>query len=305
MAAIVVIEQHVLGRLDGAGNDVPARGDEVVARIERRVLRQAAGGDDDDVGRQRQHVVLLGPDIVADVDAEPLEFGQPPVDDADQLLAARVLRGEPDLAAGLSSRFQHRHRMAALGGDARRLQPGGAGADHHDLPCRPVRLRIDMRDRRLAAGRGIVDAQRLAALIDAVEAVGRADARADLVLAALHHLLHDMRIGDVGARHADHVELAGGDGMPGGRDIRDARGMEDRELRRRPHLAGEIEMRRRAHAGDRDDLGQRRVGLDRAADDVEEIELAGRRQPLRDLDALVPSTGPCRNPRRRPCGCRR
>ena len=73
-------------------------------------------------------------------------------------------------------------------------------------------------------------------------------------------LRDDVRIGDVGAGHADHVELALGDRMAGGRDVVDARGVEHRELGRGPHLAGEIEMRRRAHAGDRDHLGQRRVG---------------------------------------------
>ena len=61
-------------------------------------------------------------------------------------------------------------------------------------------------------------------------------------------LRDDMRVGDMGAGHADHVELALGDRMARGRDVGDARGMEDRELRGGPHLAGEIEMRRRPHA---------------------------------------------------------
>jgi hypothetical protein len=65
-----------------------------------------------------------------------------------------------------------------------------------------------MRDRRLAAGGGIVDAQRLAAFIDAVEAIGGADAGPYPVLFAGHHLGGDVRVGDVGACHADHVELA-------------------------------------------------------------------------------------------------
>ena len=42
-------------------------------------------------------------------------------------------------------------------------------------------------------------------------------------------LAHDMRVGDMGPRHADHVELAFGDGMARGRHIIDARGMEHRE----------------------------------------------------------------------------
>ncbi len=135
--------------------------------------------------------------------------------------------------------------MAALGGDTRRLQAAGTGADDHHLALGPSVFDDDVRHRRLAAGRRIVDAQRLAALVDAVEAIGGADAGADLVLAALHHLRHDVRIGDVGAGHADHVELAGGDGVARGGDVGDTRRVEDRELRRRPHLAGEVEMRRR------------------------------------------------------------
>ena len=40
-------------------------------------------------------------------------------------------------------------------------------------------------------------------------------------------------------------------------------------------FAGEIEMRRGLHAGDRDDLGQRRVVVDVALDDVEEVDQPG------------------------------
>ncbi len=185
-----------------------------------------------------------------------------------------------------ASGFQHRHRVAALGGDPRRLQPGRAGADHDDAAARAFGRRDDMRDRRLAPGGGVVDAERLAALVDAVEAVGGADAGPDLVLAALQHLADDVRLGEMGARHADHVELAGGDGMAGSGDVGDAGGMEDREAGRRAHLAGEVEMRRRAHAGDGDHLGQQSVGLDAAADDVEEVDAAGGGEPLGDLDAF-------------------
>ena len=167
--------------------DVPARGDEVVARLQRRVLRQAAGGDDHDVGCQRQHVVRLGPGVVADVDAEPLQFGEPPVDDADQFAPARVLRRQPNLPAGLAGRLQHRHLVAALGRDPRCLQARRRRRrPRRHLARGPSASGDHVRHRRLAARRRVVDAQRLAALVDAVEAVGRADAGADLVLAALH-----------------------------------------------------------------------------------------------------------------------
>src|SRR3546814_5815110 len=45
-------------------------------------------------------------------------------------------------------------------------------------------------------------------------------------------------------------------------------------------------MRRRGHALDRDHLGERRVGVDVAADEVEEVDLATGHQAPRDLHAL-------------------
>ena len=106
------------------------------------------------------------------------------------------------------------------------------------------------------------------------------------MLFAGHHLPHDMRVGDVRAGHADHVELAFGDRVTRGCDIRDARRVEDGKSGLGPDLAREVEMRRRPHAGDGDDIRQGRVGLDMAADDVEEIDLARRGEAPCDLDAL-------------------
>jgi hypothetical protein len=48
----------------------------------------------------------------------------------------------------------------------------------------------------------------------------------------------------VGARHADHVDLAGCDGVARGRDILDFRRMEGRKVGCGADFAGEIEMRR-------------------------------------------------------------
>ncbi len=62
-----------------------------------------------------------------------------------------------------------------------------------------------MRHRCLAARRGIVDAQRFAALVDAVEAVGRAHAGPYAMFLPRRDLARDMRVGDVRPGHADHV----------------------------------------------------------------------------------------------------
>jgi NADPH-dependent 2,4-dienoyl-CoA reductase/sulfur reductase-like enzyme len=88
------------------------------------------------------------------------------------------------------------------------------------------------------------------------------------VFAAFLDLLHDMRIGDMGTRHPDHIELALGDRVAGSGDVGYARGVENGEFRRSPYLAGEIEMRRGRHAHDRDDVVQVRVVVDMAANDV-------------------------------------
>jgi hypothetical protein len=69
MPAIVVVDEHVFGRLDRAGDDVPARGHQLVAFFQWRVLRQAAGGDDDHIRFERQYIVLFGPCVVTDFDA--------------------------------------------------------------------------------------------------------------------------------------------------------------------------------------------------------------------------------------------
>ena len=103
-----------------------------------------------------------------------------------------------------------------------------------------------------------MDAVGRSALIDAVETVVRADARADVVLTLLDDLSHDMRVGHVGARHADHVDLARGDGVARCCDVRDLRRMEDWKIGRCADFARKIEMRRVCHALDRDDIGQTR-----------------------------------------------
>ncbi len=201
---------------------------------------------------------------------------------------------ETDLAAGIGGRLQQRHPMAALAGDARRFEPRRPGANHHDLPRRSLGALDIVGQGGLAAGGGIVDAEGAKAVIDAVDAIGGADAGTDILFAPGGDLVDDMGIGDVGAGHAHHVQLAAGHRMARRSDVADARGMEDREFRRLLHLADEIQMGRRGHAGDGNDLGQRRVMIDMAADDVEEIHLAGGDDAAADLqpfvlaDALVP-----------------
>jgi hypothetical protein len=93
------------------------------------------------------------------------------------------------------------------------------------------------------SGRWIVDAHCVASLIDSIQTIGGADAGPNRVLAALRHFQRDVRVGQVRASHADHVELALGDGMARRRHVADAGGVKNRELCRMAYLAGEIQVR--------------------------------------------------------------
>ncbi len=65
-----------------------------------------------------------------------------------------------------------------------------------------------------------------------------------------------------------------------------ARGMEHRKLRGLANLPGKIQMGRGRHATNGDDLGERGIMLDDAADDVEEINLPGVHQAFANLQAV-------------------
>ena len=289
MGAVVVEQQNLAARLDVAGENVPAGDDEILSFLQERGVGQAAGGDDHHGGIFRQDLVGLGVGVEPRDDTQSGALLDPPVDDPDDLAPAPHPRGEPHLSTGLGGGLEQHHPVAARRRHPCRLQPGRAGADDHHRPRRTVGGRDRVGHRRLASGRRIMDAQRFAALVDAVDAVAGADAGPDLVLAALGDLAGDMGIGEMGAGHPDHVDQARGHRMARRRHVVDAGGVEHRRRQRRPDLAGEVEVgrRRRSHVGDH--VAERLVGVDVAADDVEEVELAGRRQPPGDRQPLLPA----------------
>ncbi len=87
-----------------------------------------------------------------------------------------------------------------------------------------------MRHGQFAAGGGIVDAEGRPALVDTIETVIGADTGTNIVFPLFDDLADDMRVGHVGAGHADHVDLAGGDRVARGGDVRDFRRMEGRKV---------------------------------------------------------------------------
>ena len=211
-------------------------------------------------------------------DAEPFALAHAPVDDANHFAAAFALRGQADLATGIVCGLEDDDLMATLGTDTRGLEASRAGADDDDLP--PLRrLGYLMRHGFLAARCRIVNAESEAALIDAVETVIGANAGANVVLPLFHDLSHDMRVGHVGARHADHIDLAGGDRISGGGDILDLGGVKGREAGRGADLTGKVQMRGIGHPLNGNDVGQTGIGVDMAANDVQIVDQAALLQP--------------------------
>ena len=96
---------------------------------------------------------------------------------------------------------------------------GSAGSERAGPEARlPAGGRVD----------GAVDRQPLEDAADA--ALVAADAVHDLVLAPLARLVRELRVGDLRARHRDHVGLARGEDLLGQRRILDAADREDGEV---------------------------------------------------------------------------
>src|SRR5690606_37670848 len=102
-------------------------------------------------------------------------------------------RGERDLPTRRAVRLEDHHAVPALGEYAGGLEPGGTRADDDRRATGRRRTPDVVRQLPLATGRGVVDALRRARLVDGVDAVARADARADPVLLAGRELAHQVR----------------------------------------------------------------------------------------------------------------
>src|SRR5690606_28051704 len=107
----------------------------------------------------------LGPGVEAELDIARSTLRHPPIDDADHLAPPRALGGQADLPAGVGGGLKHHDLVTALSGNARGLQPGGAGADDGD-PFSYGGGRDIMWHAQLTSRRGVVDAQRISRLIN-------------------------------------------------------------------------------------------------------------------------------------------
>ena len=282
----VVKQQNLAPRLGIARQDIPGGDGQVIAALQDILLGHSAGSDDHEVRGKIFYIRDFGVCVKAEHDVARGTLRHPPVDDPDHLGATLGLGCQADLPTGLIGGLEDGDLMTALCGDARGLEPGGPGPDDHHPPRRGGGG-DHVRHALLAPGGGVVDTERLAALIDPVKAIGRPDAGADIAFAPGHDLGHDMRVGHMGAGHADHIQLAAGHRMARRGHIGNARGVKGRQAHFGANAPREIKMRGRGHALHRDHIGEACVGIDPAADHVEEIDHAAIAQALADLDAVA------------------
>jgi hypothetical protein len=132
-------------------------------------------------------------------------------------------------------------------------------------------------------GGGVLDAQHVQALVLAVDAVVGADALLDLVDLAHLDLGDQVRVGDVGAGHADHVHVAAFEDARGLVRVLDVLRVQHRDLDHFLDAGRQVQERLRRVAHVRDDVGQGVVGVAARADHADEIEHAGVVVVLGDL----------------------
>ncbi len=169
--------------------------------------------------------------------------------------------------------------MAAQRRDAGRFHAGGTAAHHQHVPGLVGLLQQVVAEGQLAAGRHIDGAADTALREAAEAALVAADAWPDLVRPAFQRLANDVRVGDVGASHADHVRVAAGDGRVHVLQGPEPAGDEGRHLAFRD-------------AGDRHAHGQLVAGvLMHAADDLVAVLRAAMRHVDVVEDAFLEDAG--------------
>jgi hypothetical protein len=273
MAAVVVVDEHGTCGLHRSGRDVPRVVHQVCAEAQEAGVGHPAGRHDDHVGLEVEHVPGLHQMVERELHPQPLALGDAPVDDPDEVVAARCHRREPQLPARAVGGLEHRHVVPPLGEKAGGLQPGDPGADdHHRLP-HPGGWH-PMRQAELPPSRRVVDAIRGLGDVRRVDADARTHARPDPVLVAAAQLLDQVRVGEHRARHADQVEQALGDGMPGRRNVSDLAGVHDRHVNLLLDHVRERQVRSGLLPHRRDDPRQPRLGGDVAPDDTDEVDAA-------------------------------
>ncbi len=271
LGTVVVEDQDAAVWVDCTGHHVPGVAHQAFVLAKEGRVRDATRGDDHHIGVLREHGHRVGEGTEPELDTGVLGLRHPPVDDADQVTSAGRGRRQPHLATRDVGRLHHHHFVPSLAQHAGGLESSRTGAHHHDPAALPRGDR-HVAQGLLAAGGGVVDALGVPGLVDRIEAVVRADARADPVLVARCHLGDQVRVGDLRARHANQVEQSVSECVSCRGDVRDPGGVHHRDLDRTPDLASELQERSRWRPHRGDDPRQGRVALDRSLDDRQEVD---------------------------------
>jgi len=174
--------------------------------------------------------------------------------------------------------------MTALGSYPCRLHPCWPGADNHHLAFGPGGFFDDMRHAHIFPGGGrVLDAQHVQPLVLTVNAVVGTHALFNLVDLAHLDLGDQVRVGDMGAGHAHHIDVAPFQNPRGLVRVLDVLRMQHRGLDHFLDPGGQVQkrLRRKAHVGDY--VGQGVVGVTSRADHADKVEHAGVVVVLGDL----------------------
>lgn len=176
--------------------------------------------------------------------------------------------------------------MSTLSTDTRGLQTRWPTTHDHHPPASGAFL-DQLRNGGFPPCRRIVQAERLYP----GRAVSGSDARPDLILLPGQQFAHDVRIGDVGARHPDQVGVTGRQGMPGRRQVGDPPGVEDRHADLLAERASDIEMLAERPPERRNDARQFPVCVGSPVDHREEVDQSRTAQRGGDFDAFLVRQG--------------
>ena len=298
-SADALVAAHVVEHQRGAADLVVAAGQQLRGRhhmvlvhaarmaIGHRRLdpvhaRRRAGREDYCVWLVIVEIGLVDPGVEQHTHAAPVHFILEPVDHvADTGMLGRQPR-HLNRAAQPGSRLRQGDAVAPQRRHPRRLHAGRAAA-HHQHVLRRRRGRQILAEGQLAARDHVHRAGDASRHQPAEATLVAADARPDLVAAPLQRLADDVRVGDVGAGHADHVGVAAGDGVvhilqrsePAGDEARDA------VLGHPRHRHAHVQFVAGVLMHGADDLG---AGRPRGAvGDVEEIYQVLLQHPRNDL----------------------
>ena len=153
------------------------------------------------------------------------------VDYAADFLAALDFFGDPQLTAGAVSSLDEDHLVTLAGCSLGGLHSRRAGADDHDAsPEGRLQEGADSQFPFIAGGR-IMHARGVGDVEQSVDAaLVTADAAADFLGPAFAHLVDGFGIGDLLARHGDHIGVAELQDVGGVIRIIDASDCDDRDV---------------------------------------------------------------------------